>query len=107
MTKKFTLFLGLFDKDSKTQKINTLESYRILKNLLISTGFDNASVFETTVIHKHENGSVLIEPSFKIEITDFDGIEIRPLIEKLKAVFNQESVVVQEEVKTVSNSDGN
>ena len=101
MTKKFTLFLGLFDKDSKTQKINTLESYRILKNLLISTGFD------TTVIHKHENGSVLIEPSFKIEITDFDGIEIRPLIEKLKAVFNQESVVVQEEVKTVSNSDGN
>ena len=59
------------------------------------------------MIHKHEDGSVLIEPSFKIEITDFDGIGIRPLIEKLKAVFNQESVVVQEEVKTVSNSDGN
>lgn len=97
MIKKFTLFLGLCDKDSKLQEISTIEAYKMVNNLLFCAGFDGGTIFEATGFYKHDDGSVVIEPSFKIEILDFGKIGIRPLVDELKRVFNQESIAVQEE----------
>ena len=97
MIKKFTLFLGLCDKDSKLQKISTVEAYKMVQNILFGAGFDGGTIFEANGFYKHTDGSVVIEPSFKIEILDFGKIGIRPLVDELKRVFNQESIAVQEE----------
>lgn len=43
--KKFTLYLGLNDKDTKTQKIGTLEAYKICNNILLNYT-EGATVFE-------------------------------------------------------------
>ena len=42
---KFTLYLGLNDKDTKTQLVSTLEAYKVVTNVL-KTYTDGATVFE-------------------------------------------------------------
>ena len=45
--KKFTLYLGLNDKDTKRQEIATLEAYKITTNLLTSYT-DGATILKLT-----------------------------------------------------------
>lgn len=88
MIKQYTLFLGLNDKIKKVQLINTLEAYKILMNLL-----DGATITESTGFYKHESGELVIEKSLQIQILDFNNnININALCEKLKTIFNQESI---------------
>lgn len=44
MIKKYTLYLGLNDKDSKQQEISTIEAYKVVSNL-ISKDFDGGTIF--------------------------------------------------------------
>jgi len=94
MIKKYNLFLGLNDKKTKTQLINTLEAYKLLMNY-----FSNATITEATGFYKHNDGTVIIEKSLKIEILDFDNIfNLFATCETLKTLFNQESIAVQTEI---------
>jgi len=94
MIKKYNLFLGLNDKKTKTQLINTLEAYKILMNML-----NGATITEATGFYKHNDGTVIIEKSLKIEILDFDNtFNVIKTCETLKSLFNQESIAVQTEI---------
>lgn len=94
MIKKYNLFLGLNDKKTKTQLISTLEAYKILMNML-----NGATITEATGFYKHNDGTVIIEKSLKIEILDFDNkFNVVQNCETLKSLFNQESIAVQTEV---------
>ena len=44
--KKYTLYVGLNDKETKTQKVNTVEAYKIIENLLLNLNVEGATIFE-------------------------------------------------------------
>lgn len=97
MIKKFTLYLGLNDKDSKQQEIATVEAYKIVSNL-ISSDFNGGTIFEAKGIYKHEDGQIVTETTLRIELLFAEQIKVKALCEILKKLFNQESIAVQEEV---------
>lgn len=90
---KFTLYLGLNDKDTKQQKISTIDAYKIVSNI-IAQRFDNGSIFEATGIYKHDNGVIDIETLLKIELQFVPFDTVKAFVDLLKEIFNQESVVV-------------
>lgn len=94
--KKFTLYLGLNDKETKTQKIGTLEAYKICNNILLNYT-EGATVFEANGIYKHEDGSFVVEKTLRIELLFTDLETVEKIVKELKIVFNQESVAVQVE----------
>ena len=98
--RKYTLYLGLNDKDTKTQKIDTLEAYKVVENMLASM-FDGGTIFNAHGVYKHDNGDIVIENTLRIEILEFDDSileKVREFVRILKDVFNQESIAVQIEV---------
>lgn len=97
MVKKFTLYLGLNDKDTKVQEISTIEAYKIVSNL-ISADFGGGTIFEAKGIYKHENGVIVTETTLRIELLFAEREQVRTLCTTLKKMFNQESIAVQEEV---------
>lgn len=94
---KYTLNLGLNDKDTKTQKISTLDAYKMIENLIKSLGFEGASIYECTGLYKHESGEYVKETSLRIELLFAEESNVRKLVSILKSVFNQESVAVSVE----------
>lgn len=94
--KKTTFYVGLNDKDSKFQKISTLEAYKVAQNIL-TTKVDGATIFEASGIFKHEDGSIVIEQTLRIELLNVSEQIINELIDTFKLVFNQESILVQNE----------
>lgn len=99
--KKITLYIGLNDKDSKQQEINTLDAYKVVNNTL-GVG---STITEGRGIYTHEDGTVVSEVSLVVELLDFDHTLsdkwVRDKVNALKAVLNQESIAVQEqEVKS-------
>lgn len=94
--KKFTLYLGLNDKDTRTQKINTIEAYKICNNILLSYT-EGATIFEANGIYKHQDGTFTVEKTLRIELLFTDKNTVTKIVNDLKKVFNQESVAVQEE----------
>lgn len=96
MIKKFTLYLGLNDKDTKVQMISTLEAYKIVSNIL-ARDFGGGTIYEAQGIYKHDDGTIVFEKTLRIEILFAGREQVRILVEQLKKMFNQESVAVQEE----------
>lgn len=94
--KKFTLYLGLNDKDKKTQLINTVEAYKIVNNIITSYT-DGATIFEASGIYKHEDGTVTIEKTLRIELLFIEKSTVLEIIKQLKMIFNQESIALSEE----------
>lgn len=92
--KNYTILLGLNDKDSKTQKYDTIEAYKIANNLVLSRiGFGTIS--QAYGIYTHEDGTPVMEMSLRIEIAgDELQDKVNGLIKALKEVFNQESVML-------------
>lgn len=103
MTKKEILTMGLFDKDSKKQEIDTETAHRLIDNA-VAQRFDGATVYEATGVYKHLNGTTVKEPSIRIEIVYAEPGAVHELAQWLKENFNQESIMyeaVQEEVEFI------
>lgn len=96
MIKKFTLYLGLNDKETKCQKISTVEAYKIVSNL-IANRFNGGTIFEAQGIYKHGNGAIVTETTLRIELLFAAKEDVREFVNLLKEMFNQESIAVQEE----------
>lgn len=97
--KKFTIYLGLNDKDTKKQEMETIEAYKLL-NKIILNDFDGATIYSADGIFKHDNGEIVIEKTFKAELFTDNETSVKNLCNTLKVVFNQESVILQSEVVT-------
>lgn len=94
--KKYTLYVGLNDKDKKVQLISTIEAYKICNNILLQYT-DGATVFEASGIYKHEDGTFTIEKTLRIELLFTDDDTISKIVKDLKTAFNQESIAVQKQ----------
>lgn len=93
---KYTLCMGLNDKDSKRQMISTVEAYKIVSNL-VSQMFDGGTIYEADGVYKHDDGTIVIEKTLKIELLFAEQKDVKDFCETLKRVFNQESIAVQRE----------
>lgn len=99
--RKITLYIGLNDKDTKLQEVNTLDAYKMVSNV-IGVG---CTITEGRGIYKHDDGTVVSEVSLVVELLDFDNTLskewVKSKVEQVKTILNQESVAVQEqEVKS-------
>lgn len=95
--KKVNLYCGLNDKDTKRQQIDTVEAYKIASNICLQL-FDGCTIYTADGIYKHENGSMVIEKTLKIELIDAEPEKVELLILELKSIFNQESILKTVEV---------
>ena len=98
--KKFTLYLGLNDKDTKEQIIETDEAYKMVEFILLNH-VEGATIFQAKGLYKHDNGTQVVENTLRIELLFTDVETVKKIVALLKDVFNQESVAVQiEEVNS-------
>ena len=95
MIEKYTLYIGLNDKDTKTQKVSTLEAYKVLENLLLNYNVVGATIFEAKGLYKHDNGDYVIENTLRVEIMFVEKAIIKKIVENAKTILNQESIAVQ------------
>ena len=95
--KKITLYIGLNDKETKTQLISTLDAYRIVNNIL---GTDS-TITECKGVYTHDDGSITTENTLEVVLLDFKGnldkAWVRDKVEQIKTTLNQESVAYQEQ----------
>lgn len=95
--------VGLFDKDSKRQEVTTIDAYKIITNIFVSSGLC-ATILEAQGIYQHENGEIVIEPSLRVECAGATKEQVLTCIRQIKAALNQESVmykVVKSEIDFV------
>lgn len=97
---KYSLYLGLNDKDTKTQKIDTLEAYKILCNLLKSYNVEGFTVYNAHGFYMHDDGTFTTENTLKVELMFIDEKTIDNIIKQCKIVFNQECIIKQVEEVT-------
>ena len=91
MDTKKTFYIWLFDKDSKQQKIGTIEAYKIIENLVIANFQYGGTIYQSQGIYKHDNGAVVIEPSLVVVYTQEKHEQF---VMDVKKALNQESVLV-------------
>ena len=95
--RQFTFYIGLNDKDTKAQKIDTIEAYKIASNLCADY-FGGGTIYNAQGIYKHDDGAIVIENTLRIEVLDFNNSlfeNVRDFVGTCKRVFNQESIAVQ------------
>lgn len=93
---KYILYVGLNDKDTKTQKIDTLSAYNLTNNILLNY-VEGATVTQSKGIYKHNNGNVVIENTLIIELLFTDKTTVETIAKDLKIALNQESIAIQKQ----------
>ena len=97
---KYSLYIGLNDKDTKTQKIDTLEAYKILCNIIKRHDIEGFTVYNAHGFYVHKDGTFTTENTLKVELMFVDNKIIDELIKECKLVFNQECIIKQVEEVT-------
>lgn len=95
---KYTLYVGLNDKDSKVQEIQTLEAYKVIQKILYNNNVEGATIFEAVGIYKHEDKTFVTENTLRIELMFIDKQTVKAIVDSIKMLLNQESVAVQYEI---------
>ena len=95
MDKKITFSIGLLDKDTHTQKISSADAKKIVTKLCVEK-FWWGTIYETEGIYKHDDGSIVVEPS--LVVMTLTNESIVEFIAETKKILNQESILVQKEV---------
>lgn len=100
--KKYILNVGLNDKDTKTQKIDSVEAYKIVENTLLNNGLLGYTIYQGKGLFKHEDGTITQENTLIIEVIYTNDKTINNIITILKQVLNQEMILKQVQEITIS-----
>ena len=95
---RYTLTIGLFDKDTKRQKVSTDIALRIVSDLVVQiVGY--GTVYTGNGIYTHVNGSIVIEPSiiYFIDGEEEEESKIKNLAWMIKKALNQESIMMEKQ----------
>ena len=96
--KKYTLSIGLNDKDTKVQRISTIEAYKMIENILMNNTIEGFTIYEAKGVYKHDDGTITKENTLRVEVYDFNNDEYKNIIESIKAIkvaLNQESIALE------------
>lgn len=95
--KKYTLSVGLNDKDSIAQEISDMEScVRIIESLNESL-ISGYTIYNANGFYTHENGTKVNEKTIIIDIVNEKKEKILKACNSIKRNLNQESILVQEQ----------
>ena len=102
--KKVTFYIGLNDKDSHKQEIETIAAYKVVNNLICDY-FGGGTILNAAGIWRSA-GSVDFEAenTFKIEVLNFSDSDkdfdtkVMEFCTVAKKVLNQEAIAVTEEI---------
>lgn len=94
---RYTLTIGLFDKDTKRQKISSDMALKIVSDLVVQTvGY--GTIYNGNGIYTHINGSIVVEPSIVFFVDGEKDLKdkVKTLAWQIKKALNQESVMMEE-----------
>ena len=94
---RYTLTIGLFDKDTKRQKISSDMALKIVSDLVVQTvGY--GTIHTGNGIYTHVNGSIVVEPSIVFFVDGEKDLKdkVKNLAWQIKKALNQESVMLEE-----------
>lgn len=94
---KYILYVGLNDKDTKTQKISTIDAYNITNNILLAH-VEGATIQQANGIYRHQNGNFTTENTLIIELLFTDKQTVETIASELKRILNQESIAIQKQI---------
>lgn len=94
--KKTTLYIGLNDKDTKQQAIDTFEASKVVTKALVRF-CGGGTIYNAQGIYTHDDGTIVIENTLRVEIIGSDDSSIKSLIDFCKIALNQESIIKQTE----------
>jgi uncharacterized lipoprotein YmbA len=95
--KRYTLYVGLADKDLKKQIISVKKAKSIINGEFAKNGIDGATFVGAEGVYTHENGQVITEKTFKIELLFTTYEKVCGAIKGIKAGLNQESIALATE----------
>lgn len=98
--KKFTMCIGLLDQTTKQQEINTVDAFKVASNIFAQTT-GGATITEGRGVYTHNDGTIIIESTLVCTVYGSTIETIKKTADILKAIFNQESIAIEE---TESNS---
>lgn len=93
---KYTLYIGLNDKDSRRQEIATVEAFKVVSGVL-ARELGGGTVYEATGIYRHDDGTIVTEKTLRCEIFHDSKKDVLRVCDTLKTVLNQESIIIQTE----------
>lgn len=102
--KKYSLYIGLNDKDLLKQ-IKTMKEYKkIINDELLKNNINAYSIYNVNGVFTNNDKITTIEKTLKIEILNNDILkdDIIKIINNLKIKLNQESIMLEYEVKKVN-----
>lgn len=95
---KYTLYVGLNDKDSRTQKVSQIQAKKLISRILADNEIEGATFLKAeglyTYITDHKTEK---ENTFKIEILFATDTQIKNAIAQIKQILNQETVAMVKE----------
>lgn len=98
---KYTLTIGLNDKDTKTQILDNTTAFGVIENTLRQY-LDGYTILHATGGYKHEDNTFINENSIRVEILFANDTLIHVIVNTLKIKLNQETIAVE---KTETNSE--
>lgn len=98
MTVKVTFYIGLNDKDTHTQKVNSVEATNVISNIFVNSGVEGATISGGQGIYKHDDGTVVIEQTIIVQVYEFGApVNVPAICDALKTALNQESIAVEKQ----------
>ncbi len=91
--KKVTFYIGLNDKDSKIQEIETQNAKNTIQDIFYNV-VNGCTIYNAQGVYKHDNGMKVKENTIIVECFDMDEKDIYYIAEYLKKALNQESIAV-------------
>lgn len=94
---KYTFYIGLNDKNTKKQVVNTMYAQQFIITQFFNAGID-CTLTTGLGCYTHDNGSKTIENSIIVECIDFNNdIEDKynVVLSDIKFELNQESIAIQ------------
>ena len=91
---KITLFIGLNDRDTKTQKVSFNDAAEIL-GAYIAKKIGFGTVSKAAGIYTHEDGATVQEETVRAEFYTEDPAPVMAFAQWAKVQLNQESIAVE------------
>ena len=94
MEEKITLYIGLFDKNTKKQEVDTKQAFNIVNNILLQYT-EGATIYMGDGIYKHIDKTTVIEKNIIVILYDVTRETLNKILKEVKTALNQEAVLVE------------
>lgn len=99
---KYNIYLGLNDKDTLKQKIDTSKAKKEVYKILLNNNIKAYTIYLVNGVFTNEKNDITQEKTLKIEVLDIKKDDILKSIKEIKKVLNQESILLEIEKKEVN-----